>query len=397
MFAVGKYSGQGFCSMELMEAVMLKILFSIFLLLSPGLAAAQDTPEFLRLGGDLYGGGSAVVVADEAANDVFLAAQDSRLAAPITGSAHLAGQTVTLAQPVAGNAYAAGQTVTLNAAVVGSATVAGQTLNIGDVGRNLRAFGQTVAVNGTVGGAALIAAQSVTFNGTVSGDVAVNANAIDFGQSARIGGTLTIYHSDPNSIEVPDATAPAERIIRKTVEQWSEDAPTSIGVSSETVWRGIFSTVITVTVLAAILAALMPGKLSQMRAMFLARPFRSFWFGFLTLSAAIGTTVVLAMTLIGLLAAPMTVLSAIVLGFAGYIVGAYALGVGILGLVGREAPGAWIERALAAAVGAVAIAVIGVVPFIGWLVVLAVSLTGLGALCIVFFSPRFYSDASPSA
>ena len=137
---------------------MLKILFSILLLFLPSLASAQDTPEFLRLGGDLYGGGSAVVVADGAANDVFLAAQDTRLAVPISGSAHLAGQTVTLAQPVAGNAYAAGQTVTLSAPVTGSATLAGQTLNIGDIGRNLRAFGQSVIVNGTVGGAALIAA-----------------------------------------------------------------------------------------------------------------------------------------------------------------------------------------------------------------------------------------------
>ncbi|WP_413717964.1 hypothetical protein [Silicimonas sp. MF1-12-2] len=376
---------------------MLKILFSLLVLFPPVLASAQDTPEFLRLGGDLYGGGSAVVVADGAANDVFLAAQDTRLAVPISGSAHLAGQTVTLAQPVAGNAYAAGQTVTLSAPVTGSATLAGQTLNIGDIGRNLRAFGQSVALNGTVGGAALIAAQGVTFNSTVNGDVAVNADTIDFGPAARIGGTLTIYHSDPNSIDVPDAAAPAERIMRKTIEQWSEDAPTSVGVSSDTMWRGILSTVITVTVLAALLAALMPGKLSQMRAMFLTRPFRSFWFGFLTLSAAIGTTVVLAITLIGLLATPMSILLAIVLGFAGYIVGSYALGVGFLDLIGRDVPGAWIERALAAAIGAVVIAVVGLVPFFGWLVILAVSLTGLGALCIVFFRPRFYSDASPSA
>lgn len=375
---------------------MQRISFLILYLFLPTLAVAQDDANFLELGGDLYGGGSAVVVADAAANDVFLGAQDTTLAVPIAGSAHLVGQTVIIAQPVAGNAYAAGQTVMLSGAVTGSATLAGQTVTIGDIGRNLRAFGQSVAVNGTVGGAALIAAQSVTFNSIVAGDVAVNANKIDFGPAAKIGGTLTIYHSDPASISVPNEVAPAERITRKTVEEWSEDAPTSISVGRQTIWRGILSTVTTVTVLAAILAALIPAKLSHMRATFLAQPLRSFWFGFLSLSAAIGTTVVLAMSLIGLLATPLSIVLAIILGFAGYIVGGYAMGVGLLGMIGRDVPGAWIERALAAAVGAIVIAAVSLVPIVGWLVVLAVSLTGLGALCIVFFRPSFYSEAPPA-
>lgn len=375
---------------------MSRIPFLMILFLLPTFAAAQDDPKFLELGGDLYGGGSSVVVATDEANDVFLGAQETTLAVPITGSAHLVGQTVTLSQSVAGNVYAAGQTVTVSGDVAGSATLAGQTVSVGDVGRNLRAFGQTLSLNGDLGGAALIAAQTVTINGTVTGDAAINAGVIDFGPSAKVGGTLTIYHPDPASINVPDSVAPADRITRKTVEEWTEDAPASISVSKKTIWSGILSTVITVTVLAAILAALMPGKLSQTRATFLARPFRSFWFGFLTLSAAIGTTIVLAMTLIGLLAAPLTVLLAIVLGFAGYVVGAYALGVGLLSVIGRDVPGAWIERALAAAVGAVIIAAVGIVPFVGWLVVLAVTLTGLGALCVVFFRPRFYSDIAPT-
>lgn len=377
-----------------MEVVMWKKSFLILSLLLPTLAVAQDDPEFLKLGGDLYGGGSAVVVTDAAAVDVFLAAQDTTLAGPITGSAHLVGQNVIIAQPVAGNAYAAGQTVTLSGPITGSATLAGQTVTIDNIGRNLRAFGQSLSLNGTVGGAALVAAQSVTFNNTIAGDVSVNADVINFGPAAKIGGTLTVYHADPVSIEVPEGVVPAERIIRKTVEQWSEDAPTTIGVNRETIWRGIFSSIVTITLLAAILAALIPEKLAQMRATFLSRPLRSFWFGFLTLSAAIGTTVVLAISFIGLLATPLSVILAIVIGIAGYIVGAYALGVGILSMIGRETPVAWVERALAAAVGAVVIAIVGLVPFVGWLVVLAVTLTGLGALCITLFRPSFYSEAT---
>ncbi|QFT45649.1 hypothetical protein FIU97_03580 [Roseivivax sp. THAF40] len=376
---------------------MPRLSFLILAFLLPSLAAAQDDTRFLELGGDLYGGGSSVVVTEGTATDVFLAAQDTRLATPISGSAHMAGQTVTISDAVGGNAYAVGQTVTLDGAVTGSATVAGQTVTLGEIGRNLRAFGQTVSVNGPIGGAAVIAAQSVTLNSAIAGDVAVNADMVEFGPEAQIAGTLTVYHADPSAIAVPDSAVPEDRITRKSIEAWSEDAPTSVGFKRETIWRGLFTTIATVTVLAAILAALIPLRLSRMRATFLERPLRSFWYGFLTLSAAIGATVVLAMTLIGLLAAPLSILLAVLLGYGGYIVGAYALGVGLLALIGRDAPGAWIERALAAAVGAIIIAAIGLIPFVGWIVVLAVSLTGLGALCIVFLRPQFYSGAASTS
>lgn len=387
--------GQCHPALALMKATMSKILILILCLILPALAAAQDDPEFLKIGRDLYGGGSALVVSEAAVHDVFLGARDTTLAGPITGSAHVVGQNVTLTQSVAGNAYAAGQTIIVSGDVAGSATLAGQTINVGNIGRNLRAFGQALTVNGTVGGAALIAAQSVTINSTISGDVAVNTDSINFGPAAKIGGTLTIYHYDPASINVPNGVVPSARITRKTIEEWSKDAPTSVGVDRQTIWRGVLSTVVTVAVLAAILASLIPNKLARVRSTFLSRPLRSFWFGFLTLSATIGTTVVLAMSLIGLLAAPLSVVLAIVIGFAGYIVGAYALGVGLLGLIGRAEPGAWLERALAAAVGAVVIAAIGLVPFVGWLVVLVVTLTGIGSLCIVLFRPSFYSDSTP--
>ena len=45
---------------------MPRIPFLILFLFLPALAAAQDDSKFLELGGDLYGGGSAVVAATAA-------------------------------------------------------------------------------------------------------------------------------------------------------------------------------------------------------------------------------------------------------------------------------------------------------------------------------------------
>ena len=50
-----------------MEGFALNIVFLILSLLLPMHASAQDGPEFLKLGGDLFGGGSAVVLTDAAA------------------------------------------------------------------------------------------------------------------------------------------------------------------------------------------------------------------------------------------------------------------------------------------------------------------------------------------
>ncbi|MDX2485040.1 MAG: hypothetical protein QNK42_15410, partial [Pseudodonghicola sp.] len=64
------------------------------------------------------------------------------------------------------------------------------------------------------------------------------------------------------------------------------------------------------------------------------------------------------------------------------VVGAYAFGVALLSAAGRALPDGIGERALAAGVGALAAGLIGLVPFLGWLFVLLVLLTGLGALAI---------------
>ncbi len=59
---------------------------------------------------------------------------------------------------------------------------------------------------------------------------------------------------------------------------------------------------------------------------------------------------------------------------------------------GRLEPESIGDRALAAAVGALAVGLIALVPLLGWLFVLAVTLAGIGALCMRLFRPAFFSD-----
>jgi hypothetical protein len=111
-----------------------------------------------------------------------------------------------------------------------------------------------------------------------------------------------------------------------------------------------------------------------------ARPFRTLGIGFLTLSALIGAAVVLALTIVGILVAPVLILAAVLIGLAGYVVTVYIFGSTVWEAIGRGEPDTLGERAIAALIGALLASVIVLVPFLGWLFMLAAVLLGMGAL-----------------
>lgn len=136
---------------------------------------------------------------------------------------------------------------------------------------------------------------------------------------------------------------------------------------------------------------MLPGPLAALRRQVLAAPFRSLWFGFLALSTLAGAGILLAMTLIGLLVTPAAVLAALAAGFVGYVIGAYALGVGLVMALGRPEPASLGARALAAGAGALVAGFVALVPLIGWLFVLALTLAGVGALTLRVLRPSFFA------
>ena len=162
-----------------------------------------------------------------------------------------------------------------------------------------------------------------------------------------------------------------------------------MGVSPLGMVAGFLGGVLAVGLIGAFIAAIAPSALAGLRENLLARPFRGLWLGFLAMSVLFGAVAVLGLTVIGLLAAPALLIAAAIAGAAGYVVAAYAFGVGLLRLAGRGLPESLGQRALAALIGALAAGLIGLIPFLGWLFVLALALAGLGALVERWFRPRF--------
>lgn len=346
-------------------------------------ALAQDDTSDWRFGGDAYVGGRSVEVAGEAIDDLFAVGQSVTATVDIGGSAHMAGQNVTLESRVGENFYAAGQNVEVEGPVAGDVTIAGQSLTISEpVSGDIRAAGQTIEVKAPVAGNAILGGDHVEIDGMISGDLALGAQSVDWGDNAGVGGEVHVYTDKPDSISVPESVADPDKVIVHEMKEF-DDLSGMPGMERPSFWqqlRGWIGGVIVVGLLGTVFAAVAPDYLAGLRARALERPVRTGIVGFVGLSALIGSVVLLAMTGFGILLIPLSLIAAVLLGIAGYVIGTYAIGVWATGVAGRGAPDSTGDRAIAAFVGAAIGALIGLIPWLGWLAVMAIFLVGGGAL-----------------
>lgn len=353
-------------------------------------ASAQDEGTATDFGGDRFLSGGTVNVDQPGIDDVFAAGAKVNVKAEIAGSAYLAGRVVDVSGTVGGNVFIAGMDVVAEGTVSGDVTVVGNNVTVHEVGGDLRASGGTLTVSGPVAGYAMLAGDEVLLDNVVSGDVYLTARNVDFGENARVEGRFVVYEDEADSLKIPESVAPEDRIERRERAEWDATVPS---MSSETWWSlaGSFLWgVLIIAVVASLIAAVVPQTLAQLRQGLLEQPFRNLWFGFLAGSVVMGSVIIFAATLIGLLLIPASLVIALVVGFAGYVVAAYSVGVGLLMMIGRPQPGSVGARILAAGTGALAVSAIALIPFLGWLFALALVLAGVGAITLKLFQPAFF-------
>lgn len=349
-------------------------------------ALAQDAEEF-TLGGDVYAAGSAVAVTTQTAGDAFLAGETVDVAAPVGGSAHLAGRYVDVAAPVAGNLYAAGQTVRVGAEVSGAASLAGAEVTVAQpVAGNLRAAAAQLRVNAEIGGSALLMAEELSLSAPILGDAWIAGDDIRFGPEATVAGRLVVYVDDPEEFAVPERVAAADRVSVREVEEAARDLPDPLREAGRQSVRaavlGFLWAVLVVAAVSAFVVAVAPGWVASVRMAALDRPGRAVLAGFAGLSFLVGSGFVLALTVIGLLLLPATLLLSGLAGVAGYIAGSYVLGVGLWQRTGHAVPQDWPGKAGLAVLGALVAAVLSLIPVIGWIAVLGLVFLGLGGMVL---------------
>lgn len=373
---------------------MIRAMVTILSLGLAGGAVAQSGDTVAQtVGGDVFTAGQTVRHAAEGADDLLMAGETVESAAALGGNAMIAGRNVKVTAPVAGDVHAAGMYVALTAPVSGDASLLGYRIETGEIGGDLRATGSEVRIEGPVAGYAAVTAERVVLEAEVEGEMHIAAREIEFENGARIGGQLFLYEAEGEAAEVPASVIAEDRITRREVEEWESPMEDFRPVDAGRVLASFLAGILGLTALATLVAALIPEALAEMRRRLLAAPFGSLWVGFLAQSVIVGGMVVFAMTIIGIFAIPAFVLLAMVAAVAGYVVGVYSFGVGLLMAFGRPEPGSIGERALSAGVGALVAGIVAAIPFLGWLFALALSLAGLGAITEKLFRPRFLGRA----
>ena len=352
-------------------------LASLFLA-GPALADEPDSFQH-RFSDDLFAAGEDIRVGEPGLQHVDAGGRNVSIKTEVSRSVHAAGRNVTIAGTIGDNAYAAGYRVELAGKVGGDAMAAGYRVEIsesGAVAGDLTAAGQRVVVRGPVGGDASLAGEIVEIAAPISGSVQIRAERIRFTDGARIDGTLVLWSEEP--IEVPESVAPAGR-----VQAHKADAPepTVPAVVPKVLLASGGAILFVLLALAAVLAWTAPAGLEQARLAVRDRPGRTMLVGLIALAALLGSVPVAAITIVGLLLLPVLAIALPVLLALGYLTGAYGVGRTAIALTGADPRPGWLAAFGGIVLGVVVLALLQLIPLIGWWLGLVALVAGLGAWC----------------
>jgi hypothetical protein len=366
---------------------LLPILAAALLAVSAPPAVAQDDDTArLDFGGDIFAAGDDLRL-DGAEGDLFAASEDLALGGPVAGAAHLAARRLRIDAPT-DRLYGFAYDIDLSADVAGPALLAAAEVEIdAAIGGNLRLFAREAEVSGSIGGSALIAAEELVLDAPVAGDLMLAVGSAEFGQEATVAGRVIVYTEEgERPVAIPERVAPAERVEFRDLEEWQR-APGGFGDMRAAAGRaaitGFLVSVLAVAALAAAAVAVAPVQVATWRERALSRPGQSLLAGFLLVSVISGAGFVLALTIIGIPLFFAALFLAGLVGYAGYVMGAYILGVAIWLRLGNAMPEEVLPKAGLALLGAFVAGIVALIPFLGWLAVLALALTGAGSIATV--------------
>jgi hypothetical protein len=374
---------------------MFRILSVLLAVLLPTACLADDAR--FEFGGDQYAAGQNITVASPVAHDAFMVGGQVSLGAPVTGNAHLAGANINSGAAVSGSVYAIGFSIAITAPVTGTVTALGNSIAIrapATVGGNVRLAGSTVTLAAPVAGSALLSGQAVSLDASVGGDLSFYGETLSFGPNAKVTGNLLIRA--PKPIEVPASVASPERVKYEVLEH--PDYPSQAGSTAQgvvgSVWPAVWGTVVWwmfLFIAGVSFIVLAPRLVGALQLASVSRPMRNFGLGVLSFAAALGLVPVFAMTLVGIVLVPFALLYIVVLCGLGYVAGAYFIG---LRLLGAFMPVDGSARQVAVlAVSLIVAGLLGMVPVIGWLIGLALTVFGIGLFAVIVMDRWTAGDA----
>ena len=294
-----------------------------------------------------------------------------------------ANVTVVADETVAGDLVAAGANVEVQGKVEGGLKAFGANVAIsGDVQGDLKACGANVVLSGRYRNKVMTGGANVTLSGTFDGDVEVMAARITVARTALIKGNLIHATADLNlqqgSRIMGEVVQKQAMVQREGVEKWGRRGILALFPLGILFW--LLSLVSFIIVGVIIHYLLFPKKTNAIVDTISKSPWKSLWFGLIFLVVVPVAIIIAFITVVGV---PAGIIAGLLYGIAIYISRIY-IGVWI----GRKVLG-YINKSMATAffwplvVGVIIIALLSLIPVVGWLFRLFILLISLGALWTV--------------
>jgi len=328
---------------------------------------------------NLYVAGGKIFIGESVFGDVLAVGGDITVSGDVAEDMAIAGGSISILGSSGGDIRIAGGDILVTGSTKGDLMVAGGAIDIlpeVNVGRDVAIVGGAISFNGTVMGDARITGGRVDIGGNIVGNLTVEAEEIYIRSGATIGGSIVYKGKDETILNVEEGAT----ITGATVY---EEGKLS-GFADKKTLAAFFGTLVIAKLVSflafGILAVIFFKKFSRgiVRGG-LEHKGRAFICGLLTLIVTPIVSVILFMTVVG--------------SFIGFILlFSYILVLSLAGVYAGIMLGSWIGKYLQkeghgivvdwkyAILGIVALFIIGLIPFVGWVVVLYLVLTALGSI-----------------
>jgi hypothetical protein len=329
-----------------------------------------------------------VRVATPVEGDFHAAGSRVVIDAEVKGDAMLIGGDVDLRRPVGGDLRAAAGKLVLDAPVGGDLLLVGSELAFersARIGRDALIAGRSVDIRGEIGGELTVYAQRIAIDGTVGGKVRLVAEEIELLEGARILGALS--YTSPNPLKQTPGAQVRGEVTRQEAEK-PAPAPADESVNNRWGLLGVMLWSIGLLLFGALLFLALPG--------FTREAARRAWHD---AAASLGLGVALLIVLpVGAGAAILTIVgiplgAALLAIYPVLLLTGYLIGVWSVALRARQAftdggDGTRLGLITWLAGTLVLLLLVGVVPFLGWLISAWVMLSGMGGMMLTAWRGR---------
>ncbi len=342
---------------------------------------------------DVWVAGAWVSVRGQTARDIWAAGAIVEINAETGADVWAAGSRVTIGGRVGEALTATGAEVDVSARVSGPSRVAGARVTFAPravLNGPVRGAGALVDFRARGSGNISLSGAEVTFDGQTTGDVVIRAETVRIGAQAEIGGNLEIYSDRRPEI------AQQARIGGRLVTLGLEDADWPDGGGFPALLAGLIAPAIfaiSAFILGLVAIWLVRGAVEQTIDTFMERPGGSLLRGLLTLVAVFIGAGALVALFVGFPLGLAVLFTAPVLIITGLASAGLSLGEWIANRAGE--PTSVGGRIGLMALGVFILALVGLIPMAGVLLVLLAILMGLGAAVITVLS-RLRPETPPA-